>query len=618
MPRANTGKLGSDVERKPRTGGLRGRWGLADCFVIGVIADLSGTPKKALPPLQKRPFVTVDEGRFDFFLNGCAPRVVFQVPNTLTGEGNLVVDLEFERMEDFLPDRLARKIEPLRFLLERRERLAGIEVRLAGEKTQEDPSPESLELEFQLLRDDLTTFFPKEKIAVAGCSLLVERARQTIAWLDQRLSDQLNPILHHPDFQALESTWRGLRFMLERKPPGGHLRVKVMNITKEELGAMSVKYSAETGSNGWDQSPLFRRFYSEPIDLPGGDLFGCLVGDYHFDQSASDVMVLERISAVCAAAYAPFIAAAAPGLLGLGSWEALPEVACVSERMTGPEYAAWNALRQRPEACFLALTLPGFLARLPYGKSQNPVEAFRFEEDFRAVGEAGSPTGAPNRDNYVWANAAYVLAANIADAFHTTGWCVAIRGPEGTGEMEGLPVHSFPAKDGKVDTMGPTRVAALGRLDTQVSRMGFLPLLHFDGMDRAFFVGAQTVQKPQTYQTAAASANAELSARLPYVLLVCQFARHLKMMIREWIGTHKDKVELEQTLNEWIAGYTSDPAFGDDVKEMQPLAEARIEVEEVPGQPGLYETRAFLLPHIQLEGIMVHLGVVQRPSGYCF
>lgn len=444
---------------------------------------------------------------------------------------------------------------------------------------------------------------------------LFKRINRTIAWLDQRLSEQVNTIIHHPDFRALEGAWRGLEYLVARKPPGQHLKVMVTNISKKEVGSMLEQFSAESGQRAWDQSLLFKHVFRDRLDQPGADSFGCLVGDYQFDKSAPDINLLKRISAICSAAHMPFISAASPKLVGLDSWRGLPDPAELEAKMSTPDYAAWNSLRQMDDSRYLALTLPRFLARLPYGAEKNPVEGFTFEEDMRPVSDAEWSVNETNHDNYTWANAAYAMAANIANTFHDTGFCVSIRGVESGGKVEGLPIDTFPTDDGGVDSMCPTEVAISQRREAELGNLGFLPLSHWQNTDFAAFVGAQTVQKPQKYSTEAATANAELSARLPYIFLVSRFAHYLKKMIYEWVGTPMSRANLQTELNEWIMLYASAENCAPDIKLQKPLAEARIDVEEVPGKPGYFHAKAYLRPHIQLEGVNVDLGVVSKLPG---
>lgn len=443
---------------------------------------------------------------------------------------------------------------------------------------------------------------------------VTKRINSAIANLDKMLSDQVNRVIHAPEFRTLEGAWRGLGYLVKNVPSHEKLKVMVLNVSKQEIGATLGKFDAESGDRAWDNSPICKKIFERRFDTPGGEPFGCLVGDYQFDHSPQDVDLLARMSKVCGAAHVPFLASAASGVLGLKSWEKLPDPSALSRLVSTPDYAKWNLLRESPDSRYLALTLPRFLSRLPYGAKTVPVAGFHFEEDLRP----DSPD-ATSHDNYVWSNAAYPMAVNIARSFADTGFCVRIRGEQAGGLVEDLPVHTFPSDDGGVDAKCPTEIAISMRREAELAKLGFMPLSHITGSVNAMFVGAQTVQKPQQYDKTPkgkrATENAELSARLPYIFMASRFAHYLKKMMYSEVGSSKSRAQLEEWLNTWIGQYTSSPESGDDVKGQQPLAEARIEVYEIAGKPGYYEAKAYLKPHIQLEGVEVSLGVVSQLPG---
>jgi type VI secretion system protein ImpC len=437
---------------------------------------------------------------------------------------------------------------------------------------------------------------------------------QATALLDKMLSDQVNAIMHHPDFRRLEGSWRGLKHLVDNTITGQHIKIRVLNITKAELGSVMDRFSAESGRSGWDQSPMFKQVFSQRFDQPGGEPFGCLVGDYQFDASNLDVILLARMAKVCSAAHAPFISGAAPKIMGLKSWENLPDPASLAEKMA--DFASWKTLRDSEDSRYLALALPRFMAREPYG-AEAPAEGFNFEEDLRPAADEAQPgataAGESTHDNYVWANSAYALAVNIGRAFYDTGFCVRIRGVESGGKVEGLPVHKFPREDGTEGSKCPTEVSIPQQREAELSRLGFMPLSHYTGTDFAAFIGGQTVQKPAFYPgNDDATANAELSARLPYIFLLSRFAQYLKKMIYDWVGSPMSRDQLEDALNGFAKNYTSAPSAAEDVKEKKPFKEARIEVTEIAGKPGYYQAKAYLVPHIQLEGVAVDLGVVEK------
>ena len=429
---------------------------------------------------------------------------------------------------------------------------------------------------------------------------VVKSIEDMIAALDKKLSDQVNQILHHEDFQKLEGAWRGLHYMVNNTETDEQLKIRVMNISKADLGKTLKRYK---GTN-WDQSPLFKKVYEEEYGQFGGEPFGCLVGDYHFDQSAPDVELLAEMAKVSAAAMAPFITGASPTLLQMDSWQELSNPRDLTKIFSTPEYAAWRSLRESDDAKYLGLAMPRFLSRLPYGAKTNPVEAFNFEED----------TGAADSSKYTWANAAYAMATNINRSFKEFGWCSRIRGIESGGAVENLPTHSFPTDDGGIDMKCPTEVSIADRREAELAKAGFMPLIHRKNSDFAAFIGAQSLQKPAEYDDPDATANANLAARLPYLFATCRFAHYLKCIVRDKIGSFKERDDMQRWLQDWILQYVDgDPAHSsENTKARKPLAAAEVVVEEVEGNPGYYSSKFFLRPHYQLEGLTVSLRLVSK------
>ena len=421
-----------------------------------------------------------------------------------------------------------------------------------------------------------------------------------IAAIDKKLSEQINLVLHHDDFQKLESAWRGLHHLVSHTETDEMLKIRVMNISKQDLGKTLKRYK---GTN-WDQSPLFKRLYEEEYGQFGGEPFGCLVGDYFFDQTAPDVELLGEMAKICAAGHAPFIAGAAPTVMQMDSWQELANPRDLTKIFTTPEYAAWRSLRESDDARYLGLAMPRFLARAPYGARTNPVEAFDFEED----------TGSAEHGRYTWANAAYAMAVNINRSFKEYGWCSRIRGIESGGAVEGLPTHSFPTDDGGVDMKCPTEIAISDRREAELAKNGFMPLVHRKNSDLAAFIGAQSLQKPAEYDDPDATANANLAARLPYLFATCRFAHYLKCIVRDKIGGFKERADMQRWLQDWILNYVDgDPEHSsEDTKARKPLAAAEVIVEEVEGNPGYYTSKFFLRPHYQLEGLTVSLRLVTK------
>src|SRR2546421_838276 len=378
--------------------------------------------------------------------------------------------------------------------------------------------------------------------ALSSTTLISDDAIKTIesiiAEIDRKLSQQLNQILHNPDFQRLEGTWRGLHYMVSNTETDEFLKVRVLNVTKKDLAKTLKKYKG----SAWDQSPVFKKLYEEEFGSPGGQPYGALVGDYDFDHSAPDVELLAGMAQIAAAAHAPFISAAAPSLLNMDSWQELADPRDLTKIFQTAEYAPWRSLRDSEDARYVGLAMPRFLSRMPYGAKTNPVEDFAFEED----------TAAADHSRYTWANAAFAMGTNIMKSFKLYGWCSRIRGAESGGMVEGPPCHTFPTDDGGVDMKCPTEIAITDRREAELAKNGMMPLSHWKKTDYAVFVGAQSLQKPEKYDDPDASANANLGARLPYLFATCRFAHFLKCMVRDKIGSFNERLDMETWLNKWI------------------------------------------------------------------
>jgi type VI secretion system protein ImpC len=428
----------------------------------------------------------------------------------------------------------------------------------------------------------------------------VKTIEAMIAAIDAKLTEQVNLILHHEDFQKLESAWRGLHHLVNNTETDEMLKIRVMNISKQDLGKTLKRYKG----TAWDQSPLFKRVYEEEYGQFGGEPFGCLVGDYQFDHTPPDVELLGEMAKIAAAAHAPFIAAAAPTVMQMESWQELANPRDLTKIFQTPEYAAWRSLRESDDARYLAMCMPRFLGRLPYGAKTSPVNEFDFEED----------TSGAQHDKYSWCNAAYAMAVNINRSFKLYGWCSRIRGIESGGSVEGLPSHTFPTDDGGIDMKCPTEIAISDRREAELSKNGFLAMIHRKNSDFAAFIGAQSLQKPFEYDDPDATSNAALAARLPYLFACNRFAHYLKCIVRDKIGSFKSREAMERWLNDWILNYVDgDPINSTEMtKAERPLAAAEVTVEEVEGAPGYYSSKFFLKPHYQLEGLTVSLRLVSK------
>ncbi|MEO8752433.1 MAG: type VI secretion system contractile sheath large subunit [Casimicrobiaceae bacterium] len=421
-----------------------------------------------------------------------------------------------------------------------------------------------------------------------------------IAELDHKLSEQVNLIMHHAEFQQIESAWRGLHYLVNNTETDEMLKIRVFNIGKKELQRQLHRYKG----TGWDQSPFFKKVYEAEYGQFGGEPFGCMVGDYYFDHSPQDVEMLSQLANNAAAAHCPFIAGASPTVMQMETWQELANPRDLTKIFGNTEYASWRSLRDSEDSRYLGLAMPRFLSRLPYGAKTSPVEEFDFEED----------TASADHRKYCWSNSAYAMATNINRSFKLYGWCTSIRGVESGGIVEDLPVHTFPTDDGGVDMKCPTEIAISDRREAELAKNGFMPLIHRKNSDLAAFIGAQSLQKPTEYYDPDATANANLSARLPYLFACCRFAHYLKAIVRDKIGSFKEREDMERWLNSWINNYVDgDPRNStQETKSRKPLAAAEVVVEEVEGNPGYYTSKFFLRPHYQLEGLTVSLRLVSK------
>jgi type VI secretion system protein ImpC len=416
-----------------------------------------------------------------------------------------------------------------------------------------------------------------------------------IAQLDHLISLQLNKVMHTPEFQKLEATWRGLKYLLSQTETSTMLKIKVLNVSKKEL-LRDLQRAPE-----FDQSALFKKVYEEEYGVFGGAPFGALLGDYEFSKSGQDIELLEKVSQVAAAAHAPFLTAASSEMLNLESFATLDSPRDLGKIFESTEYAKWKAFRQTEDSRYVALTVPRMLLREPYGNDTVPVEAFHYEE--RVDGT--------DHNKYLWGNAAWALAARVTGAFALYGWCACIRGVESGGLVEGLPVHNFRTDSGDVAMKCPTEVPITDRREKELADLGFAPLVHCKDTPNAAFFSVQSAQKPKVYDKDAATANARISAQLPYIFAVSRFAHYLKTMMRDKIGGYMSRSDAQTFLNNWISNYV---VANDDasmsVKAKRPLKAARVDVQEDPRKPGVYRAVAFLRPHFQLDELSVSMRLV--------
>ena len=416
-----------------------------------------------------------------------------------------------------------------------------------------------------------------------------------IAEIDRLVSLQLNEVMHNAAFQKLEGTWRGIKHLMDQSETSDMLKIKLLNVSKRDL-LRDLQRAPE-----FDQSAFFKKVYEEEFGVFGGAPFAAIVGDYEFGRGGEDVELLEKVSQVASAAHAPFLSAAAPEMMNLTEYSQLTGIRDISKVFDSTEYAKWKSFRASDDSRYVALTLPHVLMREPYGQETRQIEEFAYEE------------GVDGKDHskYLWGNAAYALAARLTQSFAKLGWCASIRGVENGGLVESLATHNFRTDEGDVALKCPTEVSITDRREKELADQGFVPLVHCKGTDYAAFFSVQTANKPKVYDKPEANANARLSAQLPYMLAMSRFAHYLKAMMRDKIGSFTSRVECERWLNQWITNYvTPDDSASASVKASHPLREARIEVMEVAGKPGVYRAVAFMRPHFQLDELSVSLRLV--------
>jgi type VI secretion system protein ImpC len=431
----------------------------------------------------------------------------------------------------------------------------------------------------------------------------VKSIKSLIAGIDSLLTDQMNVVMHAPEVRQIEGTWRGLHYLVNNTETDQKLKIRVLNIKKNELADVLEDYEGQM----WDQSPIFKKLYTDEYSMFGGEPFGAIIGAYEFSHKPKDVGLLRNLSGICASAHAPFIAAAAPQLFRMESWQELPNPQDLQQIVSSPDYASWQSLRESEDARYIGLTMPRVLARLPYGAETVPVKGFDFEEKIDG-----------QHDNYVWMNAAFAMGVNINRSHKLYGWGSQIRGVESGGTVINLPVHTFPTDDGSVAMKCPTEIAIDDRREAELAKLGMMPILHRKNTDVAAFIGAHTLQDDEARAGRLvdpdAQANERLSANLPYLLPVCRFAHYLKAIARDKIGTFKERSDMQVWLSEWINRYVlANPAMADDAaKAKRPLAMAEVQVDSVEGRPGYYNARFYLRPHYQLEGINASLRLVSE------
>ncbi len=472
---------------------------------------------------------------------------------------------------------------------------------------------ELLEKDFRVKKDDseklqglvrnLALAARSRSETTAISSNAIKSIKSLIAGIDKMLTVQMNEILHAPEVREMEGTWRGLWYLINNTETDTKLRIRVMNISKQQLAETLEDYEGQM----WDQSPIFKKIYTEEYSMLGGAPYTYLMGAYEFSNHPQDVGLLRNLSGICASAHTPFIAAASPRLFRMDSWQELPNPQDLQMIVSNPAYASWQSLRESEDSRYIGLTMPRVLARLPYGAETVPVKGFSFEEEVEK-----------DHNKYVWMNAAFPMSVNINRSHKLFGWGTQIRGVENGGTVINLPVHTFPTDDGSVAMKCPTEVAIDDRREAELAKLGLMPILHRKNTDVAAFIGAHSLQDSETRAGRLvdpdAQANERLSANLPYLFPVSRFAHYLKAIARDKVGTFKERSDMQKWLSEWINRYVlANPAMADDkAKAKRPLAAAEVQVDSVEGRPGYYNARFFLRPHYQLEGINASLRLVSE------
>lgn len=420
-----------------------------------------------------------------------------------------------------------------------------------------------------------------------------------IAGLDAKLCKQVDEILHHEQFQKLESSWRSLKFLIDRTDFRENNRIEILDVSKQSL--------LEDFEDAPDvtRSGLYKAVYTAEFGQFGGQPFGAIIGNYEFGPGGQDVKLLQSMASVSAMAHAPFVAAAGPQFFGVDSFADLPNLKDLNAVFEGPQFTKWNAFRQSEDARFVGLTLPHFLLRVPYGDATVPARKFHYEESVE-------------NDNrrFVWGNAAFAFATRLSESFAEFRWCANIIGPQGGGTVNDLPVYNYEAM-GETQTKIPTEVLISERREFELAEQGFIALTMRKNTDNAAFFSANSTQKPKFFGTSAEGKDAELNyklgTQLPYIYVVSRLAHYIKVIQRENIGTWKERTDLETELNNWIRQYVSDmdnPASG--VRGRRPLRQAEITVSDVEGDPGWYRVGLKVRPHFKYMGASFTLSLVGK------
>lgn len=604
-------------------------------FIVGILADLTGENSQNLPELKDRNFIEINTENFDQVLNSLNPMITVNVLNTIENKGKQIrFTLNFTNFEDFSPGKVALQVPLLNALVNRRKTILDLTAKLDSNELLNkiifdiitnkenrkalltDVEAKKLERINKWINDAGLTgeevdlaylqniFFELAALIKSTDEASLDSTQDpyqfllnVVSIIDMTLSEQIDEILHNPEFQKLEASWRGLHYLTHQTPSSTTLKLKLLNITKKEMRNDLVK------AIEFDQSLLFKKIYEAEYGTLGGTPFSCLIGDFEFGRSATDVELLRNISTLAAAAHAPFISGVNPNLFGLKSFADLGIPRDLAVIFESSELAAWNSFRATDDSRYVALTLPKVLMRAPYDAEDELIDEFSYDESVEG----------PNNNHFCWGNPAYVLAANITKSFAEFSWTTAIRGVEGGGKVENLPTYTYETSHGDTELKCPCQVAITDRREKELSDLGFISLCHSKGSDFSVFFGAQTTQKPKRYSTPDASANAIMSTKLPYLLNASRFAHYIKMLMRAKVGSFLTAAEVQTYLQNWIAEYVLLSDLGtQEVKSRYPLRMAKITVIDSPDSPGSYKAIMLLKPHFQLEDIAVSLRLVAK------
>ncbi len=435
---------------------------------------------------------------------------------------------------------------------------------------------------------------------------LTKTIEDAVVALDEKISVQLADVMHNNSFQKLEGSWRGLQKLVKNSELSRQQKVRIIDFTRDEL------LEQFEDAPAIDRSRFFDLVYQHEYGTAGGEPFGLLLGDFEFSHRDEDVALLRYIGEVASASHAPFIAAAGPELFDFNTFETFDEGKPVAAGFDTPAYASWNSFRDSDDSRYVTLTLPRTLARMPYGSNGSKVKEFNFEEFRSAADGERRPEG---QQDFTWSNAAYDMGLLINNSFTKYGWCTAIRGAENGGKVENLPNYIYKSEAGDQVQQCPTQVNFTDEREKELSDLGLLPLVHYKGSDYGVFMGAQTVQRAKEFTDPDATANAAISARLPYIMASSRVAHYLKVMGRDKIGSSMDPRDVQSDMSSWINQYVNPNAIGNDAKAEKPLCEAVIKVEEQTGRPGCYSAIAYLRPWLQMEELTTSLRMVANIPG---